>query len=164
MTDLTAETLREKLLYDALTGAFTWKVRASSRAGPGDSAGTVDSRGYLVVGVAGKQRSAHRLAWLYAYGSWPKFEIDHIDGNRLNNSLANLRDIKAVFNRQNQRRPKSNNSSGFLGVSLCAKTGRWLAHISLNGQAKHLGRFETKELAHNAYITAKRELHAGCTI
>lgn len=164
MNVITAERLRERLDYNSGTGVFTWKVRGSARAGPGEVAGTVDSRGYLVIGVDGKQRSAHRLAWLYFYGVWPERQIDHKDGDRLNNSIANLRDIAGALNRQNQRNPRSNNTSGFLGVSPCKKTGRWLAHIGIDGRSRYVGRYDTREEAHEAYLEAKRRLHPACTI
>lgn len=164
MNDMGVDLLRERLLYDPSTGLFTWRVTAGSRRALGDAAGTVDSRGYLVIRVGGKQRSAHRLAWLYVHGVWPDFHIDHIDGNKLNNRIANLRDVSVSVNLQNQKRPRSNSSSGLLGVSLCRQTGKWLAGIGINGRRKALGRFDSPEQAHAVYLEAKRRLHAGCTI
>lgn len=105
---------------------------------------------------------AHRLAWLYIYGKWPQNELDHLDGNRANNKIANLRDAGDVLNSQNRRSPNKNNGVGLLGVSRHGL--RFKAMIGVNWKIKYLGIFDTKEEAHAVYVKAKRKLHAGCTI
>jgi hypothetical protein len=80
MTELTAERLRELLNYDPDTGVFTWRVRPVHSHRVGDIAGSVrTTRGYRLIGVAGRVYKAHRLAWLYMMGEWPKDQIDHIN-------------------------------------------------------------------------------------
>jgi HNH endonuclease/AP2 domain len=157
-----AEQLRQVLDYDSLTGAFTWRLRPNRRIKVGDVAGSRDSGGYIAIRVLGRLNQAHRLAWLYTYGVWPDGHIDHIDGIRTNNSIANLRDVTHRINLQNQRQASSNNTHGFLGVS--RNGNRWKAQIMVNGKNIHIGSHDSPELAHAAYIAAKRALHSGCTI
>ena len=152
--------VRNSIAYDAESGAFTYLTRRAVR--PAGSVNKVN--GYVEVGVLGKKMYGHRLAWLMAYGSLPDGQIDHINGNRSDNRLANLRVANASLNGQNRRTPNSNNTSGFLGVTFCTYTKRWLAQITSERQRKNLGRFDTPELAYAAYLNAKRAVHAGCTL
>lgn len=86
---LTVERLRELLDYDPETGVFRWKEpRRKCRVG--EVAGSLRKDGYVKIQVDGRFYQAHRLAWLCVYGVWPS-AIDHIDGNRANNAIANLR-------------------------------------------------------------------------
>lgn len=105
---------------------------------------------------------AHRLAWLFSNGQWPSQVIDHIDGNPQNNRIANLRDASIQANQENQRRAqRSNRSSGLLGSHFDAQTGRWMAKISVMNKTIHIGRYDTPQEAHTAYVSAKRNLHKG---
>lgn len=158
---LTAERLRELLHYDPSTGVFTRRV-AAGRQPAGSVAGNSDGEGYLKLDIERRTYKAHRLAWLYVKGEWPINDIDHKDGNRVNNSIANLRDVTRQVNLQNRRRAQSNNKCGVLGVSFVA--GRYMASIQSAGRFKYLGRFLTAEEAHAAYLDAKRRLHEGCTL
>jgi hypothetical protein len=159
---LTAERLRELLNYDPETGVFTWRVSRRATARPGSVAGTITPKGYRNIWIGGNYR-AHRLAWLYVHGKWPDHEIDHIDGNRANNAIANLRDVTRSVNHENLRCARSDNAHGLLGVSP-SKGKRWKTSITVNGKWQHLGTFKTPEEAHAAYLEAKRRLHVGCTI
>lgn len=162
--DLTPARLRELLDFDPETGVF---VRRKSRGRPdlvGTPAGAMDARGYLEVYVAGRLHKAHRLAWLYVHGVWPDSEVDHLNGVRSDNRLANLRVVTRRLNRQNLRRASSHNKLGLLGVSPVCKSRKYQARIQLDGQQKHLGVFDTPEQAHQAYLEAKRRLHEGCTL
>jgi len=103
------------------------------------------------------------MAWLYMTGSWPAAEIDHRNGNKSDNRWENLRDVQPVVNQQNKRRAQSNSKTGFLGV-MVSGDGRFCARIRVNGRNKHLGSFRSPELAHAAYLMAKRELHEGGTL
>lgn len=162
-TDLTAERLREVLAYDPETGIFRWKVSRPNGVKPGNIAGTSHKDGYRYIKVLGSNWKAHRLAWLYVYGEWPKDVIDHINGESSDNRIANLRDVDRVVNAQNQRRAhKSNKSTGLIGAA--KNWGQFRAGIRIGGKMKHLGNFKTPEEAHQAYLTAKRELHQGCAI
>jgi len=138
----------------------------SSNAKEGDEAGSLKDDGYVVIYVLGKPYKAHRLAWLYVNGEFPAGEIDHIDGNKMNNAIINLRDVSREINQQNRRHAKAGNPAGFLGVTVDQKTGKYLARITKTGAktSTSLGRFDTPEEAHAAYVAAKRVLHEGCTI
>ncbi|EWD85821.1 hypothetical protein L471_04520 [Klebsiella pneumoniae BIDMC 34] len=98
---ITQELLRTLLEYDPQTGIFRWKIKASSSAHPGDIAGCIDGQGYRVIRIYGKNRKAHRLAWLYVYGDEPEV-IDHIDRNRSNNAIENLRAVTFSQNSANR--------------------------------------------------------------
>lgn len=162
ITTATRAEIAEVLSYSAETGVFTWSSNRRGGARVGDIAGTVKRGGYVQINVLGRLCYAHRLAWLFATGAWPTGYIDHIDGNPSNNRIDNLRDVSAEENQQNQRRAHaSNKSSGMLGVSMCKQTGRWSAKISVANKTKNLGRFDTADAAHQAYISAKRALHTG---
>lgn len=162
---LTAERLRELLYYDPETGVFMWLMRTNRRIQVGDVAGSFDkAAGYVHIRLDGKLYKAHRLAWLWVYGVWPVDQIDHINTVRHDNRIANLREASNQLNGENRRRVRSDNKSGFLGVGFDTKTERLYARIQINGKSKHLGRFETPELAHAAYLAAKREHHKGNTL
>jgi hypothetical protein len=162
--ELTAARLRELFHYDPETGVFLRRVKASN-----SEAGTpprgVNSNRYLRFSVDGEKYYAHRLAWLYVYGAWPKNDTDHINGDRQDNRIRNLRDVSRGVNMQNQRRARSNNfSSGVLGVSWHKGAGKWCASIKVDGRMNYLGLHEDKAQAQNVYLDAKRRLHKGCTI
>lgn len=160
--DLTAARLRELLQYNPDSGQFRRLVRTSNRIKAGDVAGCLAGEGYLHIRVDGGLYKSHRLAWLYMTGAWPIGSIDHIDGCRTNNAIANLRDVTKSVNLQNQRKARADNASGLLGVS--AHHGRWQARITVDGKRLHIGSYATPELAHAAYITHKRAWHIGCTV
>lgn len=159
---LTAERLRELVNYDPSTGIFTRRIVVGKTGKVGDVIGHIRPNGRLEVSVEGVIYLAHRVAWLYMTGSWPEEEIDHIDGDPLNNRFDNLRDISRVGNAQNQRWARSGSISGILGVH--KRYHKWRAVIVVDGQSVFIGSFPSKELAQQAYINAKRELHFGCTI
>jgi hypothetical protein len=127
-------------------------------------AGTTNSNGYRVISLDGKTYRAHRLAYLWMLGSFPCMDIDHIDGIRYNNSWTNLREVSHLDNTQNRRSPNKNSKSGYIGVSPYARSGKWRAQIMIDGKSKALGHFSTPELAHSAYLAAKRELHPFNTL
>lgn len=162
---LTQEFLKSQLHYNQETGVFTRIVQSSNFIKVGDVAGSIN-KGRRLLLVCGKRYFAHRLAWLYVYGKWPEHVIDHIDGNPDNNSINNLRDVPHCINLQNKRAPNKNNKSGFLGVikSKAKIKQGWIARIILNKKTITIGTFNTPELAHSAYIEAKRKIHEGCTI
>jgi hypothetical protein len=159
--DITAAQLREVLDYAPETGVFTNRAeRFGSVAGK--VTGTPSRYGYLHVKVFGRTYRAHRLVWLYVHGTSPQGQIDHINGDRSDNRIANLRDVSAGANSENKRQATARNRSGFLGVNFAA--GKWVAQICTGGKDCYLGRFDTPEKAHEAYLSAKRKLHEGCTI
>jgi hypothetical protein len=163
--NLTQSRLQQLLDYCADTGLFKWKIANSRRVRVGDVAGSPSTKGYVLIGVDGSIYRGHRLAWLYVYGEWPKHYIDHINGIVTDNRIQNLRDVSIMINSENQKyAPSHNRSCGVLGVSREKNHKRWRAVIGSKGKQIHIGYFDTIEEAHEAYISAKRELHIGCTI
>ena len=158
---MSIEELKKVLSYDLETGNFTWTDKASYKCFIGKKAGSF-SNGYIAIRYKRKVYKAHRLAWGFVYGSWPAGEIDHIDGNPANNKLENLRDVPHSINSQNIKSATTRNKIGLLGV--VKRQNKYSAHIHKNGKQIYLGVFDTPELAHAAYVYAKRQFHRGCTI
>ena len=160
--------LRDILNYDPDTGVFTRKMRTAQRHQVGDRADFIIAsgaqKGYYRVTVDSVRYMAHRLAWLYVYGVWPTKDIDHWDTDRGNNRIRNLRDVTNQVNRENMRNPRSDNSTGFLGVVLNKPNGKYRARIQVGKKGRHIGLYKTAEEAHVAYVIAKRKLHEGCTL
>lgn len=156
---LTAHRLKEVFDYDRATGVFIRRIRTAQRVRAGELAGCINSRGCLSMRVDGKLYLAHRLAWLYVTGEWPTQHIDHRDGNPSNNAFANLRDVAPLINAQNIRRARVDSSIGLIGVGRSGSKFR--ADIQANRKTRYLGTFDTAEAAHQAYLSAKRELHEG---
>lgn len=146
--------LKHFLNYDPETGLFTWRVRTSNRIRVGDVAGTMDTNGYLRIGVCGKVRSAHRLVWLYVYGYFPEQDIDHADGDRTNNRLSNLRECSRSQNLINKP-IQDNNVTGVKGVCWSKDKKRWEAYAKKKGVKIRLGmykNFDDAVAARKAYI------------
>lgn len=147
------EYVREKLFYNALTGELHWNSTKRAHL-LGKNAGSLNSDGYRVINFGARgQFFAHRLAWLLSYGAQPEEEIDHIDGNRLNNALVNLRMAGRIDQCRN-RNVQRNNSVGLKGVR--RRGNKWQARIHIHGQSKCLGVFTTPEAAYAAYSEAAR--------
>lgn len=149
--------LKESLSYDPETGVFNWRILTSNRAKIGARAGT-NSNGYFIISVDGTRYMAHRLAWLYVTGEWPRGEIDHINGDRSDNRFENLRRTTHADNMKNMSKHKDN-TSGFKGVFWAQHARRWRSYICANGRSKHLGYFNTPEEAYAAYCVAAANLH-----
>ena len=162
----TQQELHRLYSYEPDTGLFRWKVKMYRR-NPGDVAGSIDSQRHVQLSIKRVLFQAHRIAWIYVYGTVPAGVIDHINGCRSDNRIANLREADGFINTQNIRKPPSTNvTSGMLGVTAVtrSKTNPWQARITANGKQHYLGTFPTANDAHKAYLSAKRLLHQGCTI
>lgn len=153
---LTQERLKEVLRYDPDTGDFQWLVdKGPVKAG--DLTGYIDPKGYTRIRVDGTLYRAHRLAWLYMYGVFPRDQIDHKDHVKHNNALSNLREANSKQNSEN-RRLQVNNTSGFRGVGWYPKLQKWVAQIRHCKKLNHLGYFNTPEEASAAYEDARNRL------
>ena len=150
---ITADELRSILHYDPLTGVFT-RIKPTRKCRVGSVAGSLSSHGYISIWVLKRHYSAHRLAWLYTYGTWPKDQIDHINRNRSDNRICNLRD---VTNQQNLCNAGnfSTNTSGRKGVYWDKRDRRWRAGIGNKGKYLSLGCFKTFDEAVAARVAAE---------
>lgn len=161
--DITSAQIRAILDYNPETGEFRWRFRRDRSAQwnshhSGNIAGSLDQRKYVRIGIGARSFKAHRLAWLYVHGEWPRGEIDHINGVCSDNKIENLRECSHGENHQN-RSKHAGNKAGFMGVFRSSTSDKWCAQISVNGKQRHLGVFDTPRLAHEAYLGAKSRLH-----
>lgn len=142
--------VRELFSYDPLTGIFIRLKSPRMTRWAGKRAGSINSDGYRVIRVGGRDYYAHRLAWFYVTGHWPRL-LDHIDGDTDHNAFANLREATKSSNGAN-RGKQINNTTGFKGVR--KRYHRWIAQIHTGGKNTYLGSFPSKELAAAAYAKA----------
>lgn len=159
---ITHKKLLEMFSYDDVLGIFKRRSVSRKSLSIGEVAGCVHkSGGYVHIKINGFAYMAHRLAWLYVNGDWPSGHIDHIDGNRTNNAISNLRDVSRSINLQNQKRAHAGKKYGLpLGVHLSGG-GRFMAQLRVQGKNKSFGTFDTPELAYAAYLQAKESHHPG---
>ena len=152
---LTQARLREVLRYEHDTGLFfrksehkRWasKPCGCRKVGPKGNGG-----GYVVILVDGISYRAHRLAWLYMHGRWPNGDVDHIDGNRADNRIANLREATRTQNNCNASL-RRNNKSGVTGVSWVRQRLKWTARVYVGNSGVYLGVFNTFDEA----VTARK--------
>jgi len=141
---ITQERLKEVLHYCPETGQFLWlKGQRRGKVAGSVKRQRVTGKSYRHLKVYGREYLEHRLAFLYTTGDLPEHEVDHIDGNGLNNSWPNLRAVTGRENHRNKRKP-ANNTSGVVGVCWHEHSGKWLAQIGRGGR-KNLGLFHNKE-------------------
>jgi hypothetical protein len=141
---MTADELKRVLTYEADTGLFRWLVPTNRQVVNGAVAGRKTTTGYWNICINKKRYMAHRLAWLYVYGRWPADQIDHINRNRIDNRIANLRE--ATNSQNNSWKPPK----WRLPAGVCVKrtpSGKWEAHMTVSRQYRFLGTFSTREAA-----------------
>lgn len=160
--DITQEYLSECLDYDQETGDLVWKIRPLSHFHcvknaenwntehalniAGNVIKNVSNKSYLTINISSAQFLAHRLIFVIMSGSWPKLEVDHIDGNGLNNAWSNLREASKTENNRNARL-RSDNPSGRLGLIKPKNRKKWMASIGVNGETIILGWYKSKQAA-----------------
>lgn len=152
---ITQELVRHLFNYEG--GILTWKNPTSPRFKPGDVAGTVNCDGYSHVMINRKIYKSHRLIYLYHYGNLPDY-LDHIDGNRSNNKVENLRECTTSQNNCNAGL-SNKNTSGAKGVSWHKHNKKWQVQIKLNKKLKHIGYFDDFELAELVAIEARNKYY-----
>ena len=151
------EELRELLHYEPDTGLLRWKIDYGSKNRTGNVAGTSNGKGYLRISINAERFTAHRLAWAFYYNQDPGgMQIDHIDKNKSNNKIINLRLASHRKNGANSG-PRKNNKLGARGVHY--KNGKFMAAIEINGKNFYLGTYDTIEEASNVYWAAAEELY-----
>lgn len=156
---ITQELLKEKLHYDKDTGVFTWTdSKLNANCARGKEAGCVTSGGYrdikMLLGGKGRVFRAHRLAWFYVYGEFPKLHIDHINHDRADNRISNLREVTQRENQRNQSMYK-NNTSGYNGVFFRKQVEKYEARVRVDGRLMFLGYFKKIEDAAQAVKEAR---------
>jgi len=139
----------DELTYDPITGFFHWSV-TRARCRYGARAGSLNTHGYLEIGVHGRRYMAHRLVWLLKYGVMPSGEIDHINGDRADNRICNLR---LATRKQNAANMRGYASSGFKGAYYDKRRSKWFSAIGKT----FLGYFQSPEDAHAAYCMEAQE-------
>jgi hypothetical protein len=150
---LTQEYLHSFLDYDKDTGVFTRKVKMGV-ANVGDVAGYVTSKyGYRQIRILRKKYYEHRLAWLYVYGEWPVHEIDHINNNKCDNRISNLRDVTHAENMRTTNHKVGR--TGYRGVRISRDGKKYQAVISIKGRCIPLGTFDCPVEAHKAHLAAR---------
>jgi len=153
------EEVKRFLDYDPETGVITQKV-STQGCKAGAVRGTINSEGYVRLSIKGKIFSAHRLAWVLYYGKWPDLNVDHIDGDRTNNAIRNLRVVTQSQNLQSRKGPAKGKKGGLpIGVFFYGKKGKYTAQIKYDGVVHLLGVFTSVEDAEEAYLAAKRLHH-----
>lgn len=162
MDTLTQEVAQRLLDYNQETGEFKWRIKRRG-VNVEKILGTDNGFGYLRITVCGKSYYAHRLAWLYVHGHMPKQEIDHINGNKSDNRIANLREATPLQNQQNKTKLQSNNKSGQPGISWHEKSNKWQVHICTCNNRQYLGIYSDIEEAKAVYAAAKKEQHPFST-
>lgn len=161
MTDLTLEYLRQRLRYCPDTGIFTWlpkpddnwKNRSWNTFHVGKPAGTLQKTGYIHVTIGKKPFLAHRLAWFYVHGAWPPKFIDHVDRDKGNNRIANLRLATRSQNSANAGL-RSDNKSGAKGVFFVKKKKIYEVRVKHHGVIHFIGSFSELSTAASAYDAA----------
>lgn len=145
--------------YQPLTGNFI-RRRAKGGHRAGTIVGFLSNDGYVRINIRAKGQIffAHRLAWLFAHGEWPGGQIDHINGVKTDNRLANLRVVSNRGNQQNQQRHRDGE---FVGVRFRIGAGNWQATIRDQGVRFHLGTFQTAAEAALTYQLALKDLQLG---
>ena len=162
MRELTVDLLNHLFEYDKETGNLIWKIKPSRRGHSvkvGDIAGTLKSHGYICVGINYNSYRAHRLIFLMHKGYLPK-TIDHINGDKLDNRIENLR-AATVGQNQHNRKTNANNTSGYKGVCWNKAQKKWVARITLERKNIHLGYFANVEEASEVVRKAREELHGS---
>lgn len=150
----TFEEVSARLSYEPDTGVLRWKIN-NGRARAGAVAGTF-THGYTRINVSGSLQYAHRIAWLLSYGSWPEHEIDHVNMNRNDNRITNLRSATKAQNTMNR---KAKGKLGLKGVRV-QRNGLYSAIIWVSGKWKYLGgNCKTPEEANSLFVSAAQKLH-----
>jgi hypothetical protein len=153
------EELMKLLKYEPDTGRFLWFSHPSSKCqvDVGQEAGCIEAKGYRIIKIHQKCYKAHRLAWLYMTGEWPKGMIDHIDRDPGNCKWRNLRE--ATYSQNHANSVKALGRSGLRGASWSERAKKWKSSVRSGGKRIHLGYFDTAEDARSAYADAVAKFH-----
>lgn len=146
-------------LFDYRDGTLYWKISRTNGVKVGDQVGTIKSSGYMQTAVNGKSITVHRVVFLMHHGYLPE-QVDHADGDKLNNRIENLRDATSAQNNSNRGLP-ANNTSGIKGVCWHKTNMKWSVSISVNKKRSYFGAYDDLELAELVAIEARNKYHGG---
>ena len=149
--------IREAFNYNPKTGSLTWRIKPSNRVFIGREVGSPDGQGYRILMLDKYLLRTHRVAFAHYYGYWPTGFIDHIDQNRNNNAIKNLRDVSNAVNLQNQTKAQKNSSTKVRGVWFDKRRNKYIAETSCFKKKIYLGSFLTLKEAESAYKGWKSE-------
>lgn len=152
--------IMEFLSYNPDNGLFTWIKSRKTSTKVGSIAGCNMPDGYIKIAFKRRNYMAHRLAWLYVHGFFPKDQLDHINGVRNDNRIVNLRECNVNENQRN-RGKSPRNTSGYLGVSWSNRYNKWLVQVTFNGKCKHVGVYKNILDAAEAYKNFAKENYNG---
>ena len=157
--NITYDAVAELLRYDPDAGKLYWKTQMGRRGKVGEEAGCLDkSKGYVYIGIGGLKYRAHRLAWLLTYGEMPEDQIDHINGDKADNRIENLRSLTHQENLRAFHKPRVGVSSKYRGVSWHKRIGKWQVRVKIDGKENNEGYFECELEAARAYDKKAEEL------
>ena len=166
--EISYDKVRELFDYDSKSGELIWKERSIEQCKTkrgctvwnkkyaGKPAGAVTEFGYKRINIKGSHYRAHRVVWMWHKGEWPKHQIDHINGNRMDNRIENLRDVEPKYNSYNMNKVRG--VVPLKGVWFVKRDGTFQAGIRKEGKLHHLGIYSTAEEAHAAYCVKAKEL------
>ena len=144
-------------LFDYKDGNLIWKIATSRRIKVGDIAGYLSDCGYIGIGIDGRQYKAHRIIYFYHNGYLPS-SIDHIDGNRSNNKIENLRSATTSQNAMNQK-ISTKNTSGVKGVHWHKRDKKWVVQLKVDSKRHSFGYFNDKKVAELVAVKVTNKLH-----
>ena len=156
MSNITAEYVNEYLTYDASSGNL-YQRKKRPKVQVGNIAGGITTKGYRYIQLGNRKYPAHHIVWLLETGTFPIKQLDHIDGNKINNHFSNLREVSNKQNTENRGKQR-NNKSGYKGVSFNTRLKKYVAQIQHNSIPIYIGVFHTAHEAHLAYEKKAKEL------
>lgn len=154
--DITPELLRQLMRYEPESGKLFWLNRSGSIVPDlrernswnaryaGKEVGAVNGKGYLTLEILRSSQKAHRVAWAIYYGEWPNGLIDHINGDRTDNRILNLR-VVTIGESAKNRGLQKNNPSGYSGI--CPRGSNWRVTLGVNGKRINIGTFDNLQEA-----------------
>lgn len=155
------EEIERRLRYDPMTGKVHRRT-AEGGSKPGNIVGCLGRSGYLYARILGKCFLVHRLAWMLHHGEWPEYEIDHKNGIKTDNRIANIRPCDRSQNMWNSK-TRADNTTGYKGITFSSLHGKYRARIQLNGKRLHIGLFKTPEEAARKIAEHREAVHGKFT-